>query len=407
MLLLRSVVPNAHGGYVSTIAKVTASRLREGYAAGEEAGCALLEELGAAPDVVMVFASEAYDQRELLRGVRAALPGVPLTGSSGEGIIHRGGSFETDYCVGLIGLRSDGMRLRPFLLEGYGVDSAAAGDALAELIEVQDDVFGVFVFPDGLQGNCERFLARLDQRLGPEPLVLGGTAGDGMRMEQTWQYLDDRAVSGGVSGMILSGRGSLNFAVSHGCTPIGLERRVTDGGDGWIREIDGEPAWSVFKEYLDGDPQTLNYEGITHLCVGLPLDGPMATAYDQYRIVTPMRLEADTGALYFPGGGVKTGDRIRLTRRDKIEIQRSASECAKRVRAAASDPAFVLQFDCAGRGQLLFGKEATEAIVRPLQAEFSDSVPWLGFHTYGEIAPVVGERLYHNYTVVLCGVSDA
>lgn len=391
---------------MSTKARVASSRARNPAQAGREAAEELRRELGCAPDVVLVFASEAYDQAELLDGIRDVLPDVPISGSSGEGVIHRGGSFETDFCVGLLGITSDTMRLRPFLIEDYGVDSRQAAQRLADLIELQDDVFGVLVFPDGLRGNCDRFLAALDERLGPSPLILGGTAGDGMLMERTWQYLDGRAVTGAVSGVVLSGRGSISWAVSHGCTPIGLERTVTDASDGWIREIDGEEAWSVFKEYLDGDPQTLNYEGITHLCVGQPLEGPAAEEYGDFRIITPMQLDAESGALYFPGGGVKTGDRIRLTRRDRTAIQESASQCARRVSDRSPSPAFVLQFDCAGRGKALFGTATNDAIVRPLQAEFPDTMPWLGFHTYGEIAPVAGERYYHNYTVVLCGVCD-
>lgn len=391
---------------MSTQARVTSSRVRDGFDAGLAAAAELREALGTVPDIVLAFASEPYDQAGLLRGVRTALPGVPISGGSGEGVIHKGGSFETDYCVGLLGVSSDTMRFRPFLLEEYASDSIAAGDELADLVDAEGDVFGILLFPDGLQGHCDRFLARLDERLGPTPLVLGGTAGDAMRMERTWQYRDDRAVTGAVSGVLLQGRGSLEWAVSHGCTPIGLERTVTDGGDGWIREIDGQQAWSVFKEYLDGDPRTLNFEGIIHLCVGLPLTGESAREYGDYRIITPMRLDEETGSLFFPGGGVETGDRIRLTRRDQAAIMNSASDCARRVSAHPGDPAFVLQFDCAGRGRALFGNATDEAVVRPLQAEFAETVPWLGFHTYGEIAPVAGERCYHNYTVVLAGVFD-
>lgn len=389
-----------------TVARVTSSSLRDGFSAGADAAGQLADALGGAPSLVMTFASEAYDQSALLAGIRDRLPGVSITGSTGEGVIHRGGSFETDYCVGLLGIRSDSIRLVPFLLEGYAEDSARTGEELADLIESRGDVFGAFVFPDGLSGNCAEFLERLDARLGDTPLILGGTAGDGMQMQRTWQYLDDRAVTGGVSGVLLCGAGKLSWAVSHGCTPVGLERVVTDASDGWIRQIDDQEAWAVFKEYLDGDPDTLNFEGIIHLCVGQPLEGAAADEYGDFRIITPMHLDAETGALYFPGGGIETGDRIRLTRRDPQAIRDSASACATRVRREAPEPAFVLQFDCAGRGQALFGNATNDAIVRPLQDEFSDAVPWLGFHTYGEIAPVAGARRYHNYTVVLCGVSD-
>ena len=65
-----------------------------------------------------------------------------------------------------------------------------------------------------------------------------------------------------------------------------------------------------------------------------------------------------------------------------------------------------MQFDCAGRGSILFGSCAAQEIVHPLQEALGDTTPWIGFHTYGEIAPINGKPYYHNYTVVLCALYD-
>lgn len=396
--------PSSH---LSTRASVGSSSARDpGEAAAEiAAAIANSQALGGPPDVLVAFATAAHDQELFLKALGQAFPTARRTGCSGEGVIVREGTFETDYYAAVLALRSPTVGFVPFLFDSYGTDSASAGGDLATLIGETPDVFGVLVFPDGLLGNCTEFLETLDRETGPEPVVVGGTSGDGMRMERTWQYLDDRATTGAVAGLILTGPGRVAWAVSHGCTPIGLERTVTDAADGWVREIDGQPAWDVFKEYLPGDPQALNAEGIIHLCVGLPLDGRAVDEYGDFRIVTPMSLDPDTGALYFPGGGIESGARIRLTRRDERAIRDSASDCARRV-SETGDPAFVLQFDCAGRGHALFGARAADEMVRPLQAKFDSSVPWIGFHTYGEIAPIAGSRCYHNYTVVLCGVHD-
>jgi hypothetical protein len=70
--------------------------------------------------------------------------------------------------------------------------------------------------------------------------------------------------------------------------PLGLERRVTAGEGGWVREIDGQPAWSVLKEYLDGEPGALKGIDIIHLCVGEPLDPALRAEYgSDYIIRTP------------------------------------------------------------------------------------------------------------------------
>jgi hypothetical protein len=49
---------------------------------------------------------------------------------------------------------------------------------------------------------------------------------------------------------------------------------------------------------------------------------------------------------------------------------------------------------------LVFGDQTAEIAIRPLQEAIGD-VPWIGFHTYGESAPIAGEPFYHNSTVVL------
>jgi small ligand-binding sensory domain FIST len=190
--------------------------------------------------------------------------------------------------------------------------------------------------------------------------------------------------------------------------PIGLERTVTRAEGGWVREIDGRPAWDVFKEYLEGDPPDLQAEGVIHLCIGKPLDAEATRDYDAPHVIhTPLHLDKATGALFFPGGGLSTGERIRLTRRDAARIRESALGCARKLVRQDRRPLVVFQFDCAGRGRALFGSCAADEIVRPLQAALGTEVPWIGFHTYGEIAPIGDRSYYHNYTVVLCALYDA
>jgi hypothetical protein len=389
---------------MSIRAAVGTSSARVARDAGREAAREALSGLAGEPvTLVQVHATTAHDQQAVLDGAHEVLGEAPMLGCSGEGVISQRGSDEGSHAVGVMAVAGTGVGFRAFECLDYGSDPARCGLELAQ--ELGDlgvaDPKALIVLPDGLVGNCSAFLNALHENL-PFPLVIaGGTAADMMSFDRTHQYHDWRAHSGAVVGALIGGDVSVDVAVSHGCTPIGQRREVTRSEGGWVKEIDGRPAWDVFKEYLDGNPRELNADGIVHLCIGEPLAGQEAREYDEHVIRTPLQLDERDGSLLFPGG-LPAGRVIQITRRDPERIRRSATSCAAALRARhRAPPALVLQFDCAGRGRILFGSRATDEIVRPLQDALGRSTPWLGFHTYGEIAPILSRPYFHNYTVAL------
>ncbi len=397
---------------MSTISGVGCSHRPDAHLAGREAAqsaCAALR--GESPHLFLVFAASGYPLPELIAGIREVAPSATLAGCSGEGIITQGRSEELERTVGVLALRSDTLRFDALLVRGYAEDPSGAGTELAHQVRAlgRDDAFALLVFPDGLTGNCTEMLRTLQADLPAHLTIAGGTAGDALTFEGTSQFRNGEVAQGSMSALLVSGAGRLDVAVSHGCVPIGLERRVTDASGGWVREIDGEPAWSVFRQYLDGAPEDLNTEGAIHLSVGEPLPEGTAAEYEPYIIRTPMGLDRESGALFFPGGGLEAGGAMRLTRRDPLRVRESARACAERIarRHEGETPAFVLQFDCAGRGKQLFGSHTADAIVKPLQEALGPDLPWLGFHSYGEIAPIAGRARFHNFTVALCAIYDS
>lgn len=392
---------------MATHAAVGTSKAMSVERAGTDAAAHALAGLeGRVPSLGLVFATVRYPQAELLRAVREVVgPTCPLAGCSGEGVISGTHSDETDRAVAVLLITSDAIRFDALLIEGYGDDPSGAGRRLVQAVRdtgVPAPV-GLWLFTDGLRGNCAELLTEVHRGLPGLPVV-GGTAGDSMEFVRTFQYGTSGVISGGISAVVISGAADVRVAVSHGCTPLGLPRRVTSADNGWVYEIDGIPAWTVFKEYLEGDPQDLNADGIVHLCIGEELkDAP-----GEYIIHTPLRLDNERGALFFPGGGLVSGQEVRMTRRDPDRIVEGAKVCGDMLARADQRPAFVLQLDCAGRGRVLFGSCAADFIVKPIQERLGESVPWIGFHTYGEIAPIRAglEPRYHNYTVALCAVYD-
>jgi hypothetical protein len=393
-----------------TVAQVGTSKSLDSTTAGREAAAAAMTGLdGATPSLLLVFASADHDHQALVTAVSAVAPGTPVAGCSGEGVIAHDHSDESLGAVAVMAIASDRIGFRAFLFEGYGTDPESVGRQLAELVNAEGaEARCLWLMPDGLQGDCTALLAALHTGITHPVPIVGGTAADAMTFERTYQYGEGRAVSGGVSAVLIVGEADVELAVSHGCQPVGLERIVTRSDGGWIHEIDGEPAWVAFKEYLADDVDDLNGEGIVHLCIGERLGAEAAGDYDPYVIRTPLQLDQATGSLFFPGGGLTEGRAIQLTRRDQDKIREKARACAEQLQARHADrtPDLVLQFDCAGRGRILWGGCAAAEIVAPLRQALGPATPWMGFHTYGEIAPIAGRPYYHNYTVALCALYE-
>lgn len=369
--------------------------------AAEEAFAAATTGLDGPPSSLIAFATAGYDAETVLASLGRLAPDAAVVGCSAEGVITQGRADELDYALGIMAIGTPELRGEPFMVPSYASDSGAAAAQLVREITARNIArpVALLVFTDGLTGDCTEFLTALADGL-PWPIpIVGGAAGDALRMERTQQFRGREVATGSVSALLFHGRARATTYIGHGCRPIGLTKTVTRAEGGWVVELDGESAWEHFRSYLDGAPEDLKADGIMHLSVGQVLPGERG----ELAVRTPMLLRKSDGALFFPGGGLEVGAKLRMLRRDPQQISEDAVAVARRMLedAEGRKPDFVLQFDCSGRGKLLFGSCAADELVRPVQAIVGNDVPWLGFHTYGEIATTSGAPRYHNYTVVL------
>ena len=187
--------------------------------------------------------------------------------------------------------------------------------------------------------------------------------------------------------------------MSHGCDLVGEPQTITKTDGCFVEEIDGRRAWHVFREYLADDADSLEAMHVAHLLLAERIEG--ADDFDGFTVRVPVRLDAERGALYF-AAGLEEGTPVQIALRNADKVCDRAIEAASRLVARRGPPLLLVQLDCAGRGRLLFDDDVTPRIIEPLQRAIGKNVPWVGLHTYGEIAPVGGRTLFHNYTGVLC-----
>jgi hypothetical protein len=348
---------------------------------------------------MLVFATAGHDQEPLLTAIRREAPYAALVGCTGAGVITRSGSDEGTHAVAVLAIASDRARFEALSEEGFSHDAEALGARLGEQVAAHDRPRALFVFPDGLTGNTSAFVRGLERTAPPELLVFGGAAGELMQLTRTYQYAGPRVASDSVAALLVEGDLRFETEVSHGCRPLGLEHVVTRASGGTVFELDGRPAWEVLREYVDEPRETFSSYDVPYLALAQHL-----TDVDADVIRVPLGCDSATGALFFPGE-LPEGETVVMARRDEDDVIARAVD-ASRTLARRGRPVFVLQADCTGRGRLLFGDSVTERVITPVQQGFADDVAWLGFHSYGELAPLGGRVRFHNYTMALCAAYD-
>jgi hypothetical protein len=136
--------------------------------AGHEAAEKALANAGLEkPVFVFMFATVGYDQRSVLRAVREATGGAPLSGCSGEGTISGDDADESNFSVVVMVISSEELRWHNGLATGLSIDSRAAGQLVAKKLssDLGADAVGLFVFPDGYTANVDHLLADLEGNL--------------------------------------------------------------------------------------------------------------------------------------------------------------------------------------------------------------------------------------------------
>lgn len=393
-----------------TIIRVGSSAVGDAYEAGEDAAKSAIDQLsGVKPTFALVFATVGYDQEKLLKGIANVVGKIPISGCSGEGIITLGGSDEGSAFVAVMLFSGDEVVPYAVFSQGVKKDSYKCGQEIAREVNKlckRHDCQGVdkpilILLPDGINANVTQILGALESDLDLPLTILGGTAGDMLQFAKTYQYHDGKMYTDGVAAVLLTGKYQMDFLVSHGCEAIGLEKTVTKSKENKVEELDGTKTWEVFREYLPGNPDEFKAEDAFHICMG-ELHHLGKGCGEQLIIRMPVALDKKSGAVQFPVE-IPEGMRIHLTRRDPDAIAAKALEAvaALNKRNAGKEPLAVLQFDCAGRGRVIFGANLNSDIICPIQGAFPATIPWIGFHTYGEFAPLCGKTFFHNFTVVL------
>ena len=369
-------------------------------AGGVAAGTAIT---GADPKLLVVFCSDSYDLELLLAGIRERAGATPLVGCSTAGEIATGGPGDAGVVVMALG--GPGFSVSTAAADcGQGGLRAAGTEAAACLDDVEERPYKVLLLlTDGLAGDQQEIVRGAYGVVGAGVPLVGGCAGDDLKMQATFQLHDGSVMRDAVVAAAIASDAPLGVGVRHGWRRVGDPMLVTRSADNRVYSLDDRPALDVYLERLDAppaartDPAEFTRFALTH-----PLGLGRRSGEDHVRFVGEADFEERSLVCIaeVPQGGTAwfmDGD-------DESVLEATDAACADALAPLGEQaPLGLLAFDCIARRGVL-GDEGIKTEVERVAAR-AGHAPVAGFYTYGEIARTNGVSGFHNQTLVLLALA--
>ncbi len=381
---------------------VGVSEIKESQVAGQAAAEEAIGGLDGPADLLMVFSSSTHDQESILSGVNSVAGDAAVVGCSDAGEIVGDEKNTYSGSVAVMAFKFGNIKFITAEAGGAKKDSHAAGKDLAEkMIEKNGGKPSlVMVLIDGLAENGAAVVRGLQEVLGDDFPIMGGSAGDDFKFEKTYQYHEGKVITDSVVGIALTGDFSFGMGVKHGWEPIGLPMIVTKAEGAVLKEVDGKPAISIYEEYFGKRAEELIKEPLARMAYTYPL-GIEMKGRDEL-LIRDVIIANEKGEVTV-AAEIPEGSRIRLMIGDRnkaIEAARTAAQSAMDVLKGEVKAA--IMFNCIARNKLLGIECKTE--IDAVREIIGNDVPIIGFYTYGEVGPFEaegGKSVFHNETMNL------
>jgi hypothetical protein len=251
---------------------------------------------------------------------------------------------------------------------------------------------------DGLAGDQQEIVRGAYAVLGAGVPIVGGCAGDDLKMTRTFQLHGDRVLTNSVVAAGIASNAPLGIGVRHGWRPVGEAMLVTSSRANRVYSIDDRPALDVYLEHLGADPAGMNDERLTQLALTHPFGLGRQNGEEQVRFVAGADFAARSLVCM---AEIPQGALVCIMAGDAESVLRATdAACGDSVSALdGRAPLGMIAFDCIARRSVL-GETGIQTEIDRLMAS-AGGAPVAGFYTYGEIARTRGPRGFHNETLVV------
>jgi hypothetical protein len=376
-------------------------------AAAAEAVRMALGPLGGAPPTFgLVFASSKHDLAMALEEAQKAAPGAAIFACTTAGELTERGLTRGGMAAMMV--RAEDMTVDLAVAGAVKQDPAAAARTLCADFARTSRAAGAagqsmsttVALVDGLNGAGETLVNEVLNATRTFQQVVGGAAGDDGAFKATHVGGRGKVNTDGAAVLHTFSRKPWGVGVDHGLRPNSGRMRVTRASANVVHQIDGKPAFDVYKEFAAARGVSLTPENAGAFMIANEIG---IHVFDELkRARAPLGVGADgslTCAAEIPEGAsvsILDGEPGSMV----AAARRAAEEACRNL--GGSRAAGVLLFDCVCRGMILDGRFGQE--IEAVRSVFPD-VPVAGLLTYGEIARFKG-RLdgWHNTTAVVAAI---
>lgn len=375
--------------------------------AAQEAVSMMKEKLVGVPDFTFLFSSIGYDEEKLLQEIRALLPGTKIYGGTSclGPMTNDGFHVGEKASLAILGISSPqiilgvgGANLDELSPEEAGKEAvlAAIKNAGKETTEKPNMVFITAAF-----GVEERILKGIEEVIGKDVPIFGGSSGDNEIKGEWRQYANDKVYKNGLALAVMYTDLKIGFAYEAGYPVTEKSGTVTKAEGRVIYEINGRPAAEVYNEWTGGAFDTQMKQpgkvwGILAEATFYPIAKILRTPGREpfYLAVHPLSILSDYSLEVF--ADMKNGDEIALLHGDwdvlLDRFRRTPAKVLEEFGIKKGEAIFALYTYCAGT--MLAIPEEERPKMPLLVKEVIGDVPFIGTFTFGEqgFVPDIGNH---------------
>ncbi len=212
--------------------------------------------------------------------------------------------------------------------------------------------------------------------------IVGGSAGDDLRLEGTYEFANGKVYEDSVITTIIMSDVKFSYVSKHGYCPTSNVFLVSKTKGDIILELNGKPALEEYAKALN-----MNIEDVRKNIFGIGMQFPFgfSDVEGQYIIKAP-GIVIENGLLC--AAKVPQNTILSIMKANKEDLLRATKEAIEETKNVLNGKlAFGFIANCAMRKLLL--REGLKDEFKIIQQKLGDT-PFIGFYTYGEVAATKG-----------------